>query len=72
MGEPETEICLRVDVGDYVRQKREALAQHRSQVGDQHFFSQMSDEVFRAAFGTEWFKQRGVAGPPREGWLVAT
>lgn len=71
MGEPESEICLQVDVGDYVAQKREALAQHRSQVSDTHFFSQMSDEVFRAAFGTEWFKRRGVPGPPRDGWLVA-
>ena len=70
MGEPESEICLRVDVSDYLIQKRAALTEHRSQITDQSFFSKMSDETFRAAFGTEWFKQRGVQGPPRDGWLV--
>jgi LmbE family N-acetylglucosaminyl deacetylase len=70
MGEPESEISLRVDVSQYIGQKRSALARHRSQVTDSSFFLQMPDEAFTVAFGTEWFKQRDVAGPPKDGWLV--
>ena len=70
MGEPEGEICLRVDVTPYIGQKRSALMRHRSQVSDTSFFSKMPDEIFAIAFGTEWFKQRGVSGPPVDGWLL--
>lgn len=70
IGEPEAEISLRVDVVPYLVQKRNALLRHRSQVTDTSFFLQMPDDVFAKAFGTEWFKRRGVAGPPVEGWLV--
>lgn len=70
IGEPEAEICLRVDVVPYLPQKKGALLRHRSQVTDTSFFIEMAEEVFATAFGTEWFKRRGVAGPPVEGWLV--
>jgi LmbE family N-acetylglucosaminyl deacetylase len=70
IGEPETEIHLRVDVLPYLQQKRGALLRHRSQVTDTSFFLQMPDDVFAQAFGIEWFKRRGVSGPPVDGWLV--
>lgn len=70
MGEPEAEIAVRVDVHEYLTQKRTALLSHRSQVTDTSFFAQMPDEAFAVSFGTEWFKRRGVPGPPTDGWLV--
>jgi LmbE family N-acetylglucosaminyl deacetylase len=70
MGEPADTICLRVDVRDYLTQKRDALMRHRSQVTDTSFFSLMPDEMFARSFGTEYFKRRDVAGPPVDGWLV--
>jgi LmbE family N-acetylglucosaminyl deacetylase len=70
MGEPEAEIAFRVDVRAFLELKKTALLRHRSQVSDTSFFAQMPEEAFAAAFGTEWFKQRGVAGPPVDGWLV--
>lgn len=70
MGEPEAEIAVRVDVREYLDLKKTALLRHRSQVSDTSFFAQMPEEAFAAAFGTEWFKRRGVPGPPVDGWLV--
>lgn len=70
MGEPEADIAFRVDVSAYLELKKTALLRHRSQVTDLSFFSQMPQEAFATAFGTEWFKRRGVPGPPVEGWLV--
>jgi hypothetical protein len=29
----------------------------------------MTDDVFRLAFGTEWFIKHGEAGPPQDRWL---
>jgi hypothetical protein len=30
----------------------------------------MPPDIFRLAFGTEWFIRRGETGPPREAWLL--
>jgi LmbE family N-acetylglucosaminyl deacetylase len=62
MGTPETLLTTRVDVSGYVDQKRAALAAHASQVDESHFFLAMPIEIFREAFGTEWFIRRGA--PP--------
>lgn len=71
MGMAEHEITLAVDVRAYVDQKRDALFAHRSQVTDTSFFADMPDEVFRGAFGTEWFIEKGVepGAGPRLGWF---
>ena len=71
MGMAEHEITLAVDVGDFLAQKREALAAHRSQVTDTSFFFEMPDDLFRLSFGTEWFIERGAepGTGPRHGWL---
>ena len=60
---------LEVDVSDYLEQKRSALACHRSQVTDIGFFLQMPIDVFREAFGSEWFIEHDASPPMRIGWL---
>lgn len=69
MGEPESAITHKVDVASYCEQKRRAIACHASQVTDTTFFTRMSPEIFRLAFGTEWFIKAGESGPARERWL---
>jgi LmbE family N-acetylglucosaminyl deacetylase len=70
IGMAEVEITTAVDVTPYLAQKRASIAAHRSQVTDTSFFLEMSDEVFAAAFGTEWFIEEGVEPHgPRPGWL---
>ncbi len=70
IGMPESEITLAVDVRPYLAQKRASIASHRSQVTDTSFFLDMSEEVFAASFGTEWFIEKGVEPHgPQPGWL---
>ena len=54
-GMAESEITTVVDVGDVTDKKRASIAAHASQVTDTSFFLQMPPDVFRLAFGTEWF-----------------
>lgn len=58
-GKPESEITAAVDVTAYLDYKRRAMRAHASQISEQSFFLAMPDEVFRAAFGTEWFIRDG-------------
>lgn len=69
MGTPEAEITLGVDVSDFVDAKRAAIAAHRSQVTDSSFFVQMPADLFRQAFGTEWFIEHDRPPGPRPGWV---
>lgn len=69
MGTPEAELTHAVDVGDYVRRKKQAIACHRSQVTDAGFFMSLPDDAFALAFGTEWFIRKGATHQLREGWL---
>jgi LmbE family N-acetylglucosaminyl deacetylase len=69
MGSTEAELTHRVDVSAYVRQKRESIRCHKSQITDAGFFSQMPDEAFAVAFGTEWFIKPGAGHSLRDGWL---
>jgi len=69
-GTAEADITLAVDVEAYVGRKRSAIAAHRSQVTDTTMFLEMPDEVFSAAFRTEWYIEPGVEGDgPRPGWI---
>lgn len=68
-GEPESVLTLAVDVGDQVGRKRAAIAAHASQVSDSSFFTRMPDELFRLAFGTEWFIEADRTPPYRTGWI---
>ena len=58
-GKPESEITAAVDVTAYLDYKRRAMRAHASQISEQSFFLAMPDEVFRYAFGTEWFIRAG-------------
>jgi len=69
MGTPEEELTLGVDVSDYTRFKRAAIAAHRSQVSDSSFFLQMPLEIFGTAFGTEWYIEHGRPPGLRMGWV---
>jgi LmbE family N-acetylglucosaminyl deacetylase len=68
-GTPESELTHAVDVSAFVDRKRASIRCHLSQVTDAGFFSQMPDEPFANAFGTEWFTKKGAGHPLREGWL---
>ena len=68
-GMAETEITHAVDVTAYLEAKRESLRSHRSQITDTSFFLQMPDEAFSAAFGVEWFIEKGAEPGLRPGWL---
>lgn len=65
MGEPEAAIAWSYDVRSVIERKRASIACHASQVSDASAFTQMPPELFAAAFGTEWFAERSLAGPPR-------
>ena len=69
MGEPESVISHRVNVEKYCDQKKLAIACHRSQITDTSFFLNMTDEIFKLAFGTEYFIKSGETGPARDRWL---
>ena len=63
-GKPEDEITHGVDVTDHLAAKRAAMAAHSSQISSDSWFLSMEDEMFAAAFGTEWYIETGV---PRSG-----
>ena len=68
-GTPESELTHMVDVSAFVQHKRGSIRCHKSQVTDAGFFSNMPDEAFAMAFGTEWYIRAGATHPLREGWL---
>jgi LmbE family N-acetylglucosaminyl deacetylase len=71
-GTPEAELHLAVDVRPFVAAKRAAIACHASQVTDTSMFLAMPEEVFAAAFGTEWYIEPGAPPGWRDGWLLET
>jgi len=62
VGVPEALITTTVDVSTVADRKRAAIAAHASQVAESSFFLALSPDLFREAFGTEWFIRRGA--PP--------
>lgn len=70
MGMPESELHWAVDVSDYIDRIRAAMQAHRSQVSDIGMFMAMPPEVFAAAFGTEYFVERGRPAGMVHGWFL--
>ena len=72
MGTPEALLTTAVDVSGVVDRKREALGAHASQVDETHFFLAMPVELFREAFGTEFYVRRGAPAGITETSLFPT
>jgi len=62
VGTPDELVTTRVDVSDFVDQKREAFAAHVTQNDPNSWFTTMADQLYRLAFGTEYY--RLVRGEP--------
>jgi LmbE family N-acetylglucosaminyl deacetylase len=58
-----------VDVSAFVDHKRAAIMCHASQATDTGMFLAMPEDIFRLAFGTEWYIKKGAPPGPRDGWL---
>jgi len=62
-GTPDELITTRIEVGDFVDRKRSAFAVHVTQNDPNSWFATMADQIYRLAFGTEYFQLvRGKAG----------
>ncbi|MHB8587882.1 MAG: PIG-L family deacetylase [Candidatus Dormibacteraceae bacterium] len=62
-GTPDELVTTRVDVHDYVDQKRKAFGAHVSQNDPNSWFATMASQIYELAFGTEYFQlARGKAG----------
>ncbi len=70
MGEPAAVITHHIDVSAHVDAKRRAIAAHASQFSDTGFATELSDEAFQRAFGTEWFIRVGAPAPSRVASLL--
>jgi N-acetyl-1-D-myo-inositol-2-amino-2-deoxy-alpha-D-glucopyranoside deacetylase len=63
IGTPDELVTTRVEVGDFVDRKREAFAAHVTQNDPNSWFTTMADQMYRMAFGTEYYRlARGKAG----------
>ena len=62
-GTPDELVTTRVDASDYVDRKRRAFAAHVTQNDPNSWFATMADQIYRLAFGTEYFQlARGKLG----------
>jgi len=66
MGLPEEVLTTAIDVSTHLDTKRRAMAAHASQIAENSFFLSMPPAAFAAAFGTEWYRRRGVPPGIRE------
>jgi LmbE family N-acetylglucosaminyl deacetylase len=66
-GTPDELVTTRIDVHDYVDQKRKAFGAHVSQNDPNSWFTTMASQIYELAFGTEYYRlARGELGaaPP--------
>jgi N-acetyl-1-D-myo-inositol-2-amino-2-deoxy-alpha-D-glucopyranoside deacetylase len=62
-GTPDELITSRIDVHDYVDEKRRAFGAHVSQNDPNSWFTTMASQIYELAFGTEYYQlARGRAG----------
>lgn len=62
-GKPEAEITHRVDVVDFVEQKKASMRAHASQIGPDHFLLAMPDPMFAMGMGVEFYIIDQVPSP---------
>ncbi|HZS01763.1 MAG TPA: N-acetyl-1-D-myo-inositol-2-amino-2-deoxy-alpha-D-glucopyranoside deacetylase [Chloroflexota bacterium] len=72
-GTPDEQIVATIDARAYAQRKREALAVHRSQVLDTHFFLALPPPVWEEAMGVEYYERPicTVPAPAQEDDLFA-
>ena len=68
LGEPESAIHWRVDVGPWLERRRASLQAHASQTTDVGMMLSMPAEVFAVFFGHEHYVEPGRAPGMVEGW----
>ena len=62
-GTPDELVTTRVDVHDYVEDKRKAFGAHVSQNDPKSWFTTMASQIYEVAFGTEYYQlARGKPG----------
>ncbi|HEV2035723.1 MAG TPA: PIG-L family deacetylase [Candidatus Dormibacteraeota bacterium] len=62
-GTPDELVTTRIDVSDYVDEKRRAFAAHVSQNDPNSWFVTMADKIYKLAFGAEYYQlARGKPG----------
>lgn len=54
-GQPDERVTTTIDITDWIAAKREALAQHRTQISPDFFFMKLPEDLYRLAFSTESF-----------------
>jgi LmbE family N-acetylglucosaminyl deacetylase len=69
MGVPSETITTRVDVTDYLDQKKRAMAAHASQISETSFFLALPDEMAAQVWGLETYILRGAPPGTVETWL---
>jgi mycothiol S-conjugate amidase len=63
IGTPDELVTTKVDVSEYVDGKRDAFRAHVSQNDPNSWFTTMADQIYRLAFGTEYYAlSRGEPG----------
>ncbi|HWD02787.1 MAG TPA: PIG-L family deacetylase [Amycolatopsis sp.] len=71
LGSAEEDLTAQVDVTPYLDAKRAAMRAHASQISEDSWFLAMSAEMFRGAFGIEWFIRDGESPGITETDLMA-
>ena len=63
VGTPDELVTTRVDVTKYTERKRQAFQAHVSQNDPNSWFASIAEEIYRLAFGTEYYQlARGKPG----------
>ena len=70
MGTPEAEIHWKVDVSDFLEQRRAAMQSHSSQVTDIGMMLAMPPEMFAVVFGAEFYIEPGRPAGMHDGWFL--
>ena len=71
LGVPAELITTTVDVRDVLDLKRKAMAAHASQISEASFFLLLSPDMFKVAFGQEWYILVGAPPGTHETDLLA-
>ena len=57
---PSSQITHKIDVTDFLDQKKASIFSHITEVDNTHFFATMTDEEFAECFGYEWYGEPGM------------